>query len=897
MRDPADVTRPDSARSVPAEPSHASSPSVPSAAVSPTLLPTGTVTFVMTDIEGSTRLLQALGDRYPALLDDHYRVLRAAFSSSGGIEVSTDGDSLFSVFRDAASAIRAGLEGQRCLAVHEWPTGANVRVRMGIHSGEGKLLGGDYVGLDVHRAARIANAAHGGQVVVSDSARALAEGTLPEGASLRDLGQHRLRDLERAEHLFQLLASGLDVEFPPLRSAAAGTSKLPAQITSFVGREREKEQLLELLGSSRLVTLTGPGGTGKTRLSLQAAAASLDDFPDGVFFVPLATILDPDLLVPTVAAVLGVREVPARPIRDGLIEHVRDRAILLVLDNFEQLISAAPTVGELLAIAPRLKVIVTSREALRIAGEQEFPVPPLALPEGREPAGLEDLKAVDSVALFMQRARLVRPGFELTADNAHAVVEICARLDGLPLAIELAAARTRLFEPSELLHRLDQRLSFLSGGRDRPERQRTLRGAIDWSHELLAEPERGLFRRMSVFAGGCTLEAIEAVCVQQAPGVDLVDVVSSLHDKSLLRRDDTVAGGLRVTMLETIRDFARELLAASGEQPEVRRRHAVFFADLAERVAGHLRGPDQQRWLDALDRELDNFRAAIAWAIDTGEMETGARVAAPLTRFWVFRNRVMEGRRHLEELLALPARGESPAARAATLGAVADLTVWQGDYGTSRPLAEESLAMYRELGDISGMARQLNSIGYATVIADPSAALGLFRESIEAYRQAGAPPRWASLSSAWRSPRCSSGTWRRPRGILRRRVRCSSRQATIRWRWSRPASWAYALGSRASFPSRGSAMSTSSSEPNESARRWHLPCLSRRWPILPCWRATPSVPRCWTPPRRSSRSGSAVLPHSRSWASRTWRSGRVPSLATSDTRPRLRPAARLRSMR
>lgn len=694
----------------------------------------------MTDIEGSTNLLQALGDRYPQLLADHHCVLREAFGHAGGAEVSTAGDALFFAFVDAASAIRAAFEGQRRLAAHEWPNGTSVRVRMGIHSGQGKLLNGDYVGLDVHRAARIASAAHGGQVLVSDAARALAESSLPEAATLRDLGTHRLKDLERSERLFQLNAPGMEAEYPPLRSAGDHVTNLPAQITSFVGRKQEREHLLELLRSSRLVTLTGPGGTGKTRLSVETAGAAVDEYPDGVFFVPLATISDPDLFITTVAAELGIRETPARPVDDALVAYLRDRGVLLVLDNFEQLVAAAPSVGELLAIAPRLRVLVTSREALRIGGEQEFPVAPLALPAGRGQATLDDLETVDSVALFVQRARLVRPGFELTAANAPTIVEICTRLDGLPLAIELAAARTRLFEPADLLRRLDQSLSFLAGGRDVPERQRTLGGAIDWSHDLLDESEQILFRRMSVFAGGCTVEEVEAVSMPLELGLDVVDAVSALHDKSLLRREEPVAGGLRVAMLETIREYARERLEASGEASEVRKRHAVFFAGFAERVAEQLSGPMQQEGLDALDRELDNFRAAIRWALDAGEFATGTRIAAALSRFWVFRNHAMEGRRHLEDLLALPPGGEPPATRAAALGAAADVTNWQGDYPTSRRLAEAALEIYRELGDTLRIARQLSTIGYATVISDPVAALRLFRDSIAAYRQAGAPP-------------------------------------------------------------------------------------------------------------------------------------------------------------
>jgi predicted ATPase/class 3 adenylate cyclase len=700
-------------------------------------LPTGTVTFLMTDIEGSTRLLQTLGNQYPQLLADHYRLLREAFGSTG-VEVRTEGDALFYVFVDAPSAVRAALEGQRRLAEHQWPADASVRVRMGIHSGEGRLLDGDYVGLDVHRTARITDAGHGAQVVLSDAAHVLAAAALPPEAALRDLGEYRLKDLDRPERVFQLVAPGMPADFPPLRSLEKRQLDLPAQVTSFVGRQRELDQLVELLGSCRLVTLTGPGGTGKTRLAIEVADGCIDAFADGVHFVPLATISDADLVLPTVAARLGLREAPARPVRVALIDYVEQRAMLLVLDNFEQIIEAALTVGELLVAAPQLSVLVTSREPLRITGEQQYPVPPLALPNGRAGRSPDELRSVDSVALFVQRARSVRPGFDLTAGNASAVAEICTRLDGLPLALELAAARVRLFEPQELLSRLDRRLTFFAGGRDLPERQRTLRGAIDWSHELLTAAEQALFRRLSVFSGGCTLAAIEAVCRPDELGVDAVDGIASLHDKSLVHRDEA-AGDLRVSMLETISEYAWERLEDSGEAAEITAAHAAYFLDLANRAAEHLRGPAQRSWLPILDRELDNFRGIIRRGIESGQVETALRLTTALTEYWISRSYQKEGRRYLEELLAVPTRDVTPASRAAALEAVVEIAVWQGDYDMARPLIEQALDRYRELGDATGIAVQLQSLGYALNVIDPEAARGLFAESIEALRASGSP--------------------------------------------------------------------------------------------------------------------------------------------------------------
>jgi predicted ATPase/class 3 adenylate cyclase len=701
-------------------------------------LPTGTVTFVMTDIEGSTRLLQMLGDQYPQLLADHYRLLREAFGSTG-VEVRSEGDALFYVFVDAPSAVRAALDGQRRLAEHRWPADASVRVRMGIHSGEGRLLDGDYVGLDVHRTARITDAGHGGQILLSDAAHALAAAALPPEAGLRDLGEHRLKDLERPERVFQLVAPGVPAYFPPLRSRETRQHDLPAQVTSFVGRQRERDQLVELLGSCRLVTLTGPGGTGKTRLAIEVADGCLDAFADGVHFVPLATISDADLVLPTVAAQFGLRDAPASPVREVLIDYVKQRQILLVLDNFEQIIDAAGTVGELLVAALRLSVLVTSREPLRIAGEQEYPVPPLGLPNGRAERGPEELRSVDSVALFVQRARSVRPGFDLTAGNANAVAEICTRLDGLPLALELAAARVRLFEPQELLPRLDRRLTFFAGGRDLPERQRTLRGAIDWSHELLTAAERVLFRRLSVFSGGCTLEAVEVVCRPDALGVDAVDGIASLHDKSLVRRDEA-AGDLRVRMLETISEYAWERLEVSGEAAEITAAHSAYFLDLAGRAAEHLRGPGQHSWLPTLDRELDNFRGVIRRGIESGQVETALRLTTALTEYWISRSYSKEGRRYLEQLLAVPTQGVTPATRAAALEAVVEIAVWQGDYAAVRPMIEQALARYRESGDVAGIAVQLQILGYSLLVIDPQAAHGLFAESIEAFLTLGSPP-------------------------------------------------------------------------------------------------------------------------------------------------------------
>src|SRR6266540_2992825 len=463
-------------------------------------LPTGTVTFVFTDIEGSTRLLQELGDRYAAVRDEQASIVRRAIADCNGVEVSTGGDSFFLVFRSPAGAVQAAVAAQRSLATHDWPHSGPVRVRIGIHTGEGVPGGDDYVGIDVNRAARIAEAAHGGQVLISDATRALVERALPEGTALRDLGDHRLKDIVHPEHLHELVIEGLPADFPPPRTLDARPNNLPVQLTSFIGREDEISRIGQLLGRTRLLTLTGAGGTGKSRLALQVAAQVLTEFKDGGFFVDLSSLTDPALVPSAVARALEVPEAAGRSVLEAVKDHLRDKELLLVVDNFEQVEEAGPVIEDLLTAAPKLKVVVTSRVVLSLRGEQEYVVPPLEPPDPDRLPDVLTLGRFEAVRLFTERARAVRPGFQVTEGNAPAVAEITARLDGLPLAIELAATRTKVLTPEQMLPRLQASLSLLtSGGRTLPERQRTLRGAIAWSHDLLEPAERGLFARLSVF--------------------------------------------------------------------------------------------------------------------------------------------------------------------------------------------------------------------------------------------------------------------------------------------------------------------------------------------------------------------------------------------------------------
>jgi predicted ATPase/class 3 adenylate cyclase len=505
-----------------------------------TELPTGTVTFLFTDIEGSTRLLQGLGERWQPVLEDHNRFLRHAIRDAGGIDLRTEGDAFFAVFQSAPAAVAAVAAAQRALAAHPWPEDAQVRVRMGLHTGEGAVGGDDYVGLDVHRAARIAATGHGGQVLVSSTTAELVGGGLPDGMDLRDLGEHRLKDLARPERIFQLTVDGLPAEFPPIRSLETPTN-LPVQRTSFVGREREVARVKELLRGPGLLTLTGPGGSGKTRLAIQAARTLLDDYPDGVFLTELGPITDPLLVPATIANAVGIKTEGVRPVMDTLTEQLRDREMLIVLDNFERVLPSAPAVGELLDAGPRLRMLATSREPLHVAGEKELAVPPLALPDPDAAASPDDLLRTEAVGLFVQRATAVDPEFHLTDENAEAVADLCRRLDGLPLAIELAASRVKLLSPQAILERLEHRLELLTGGPvDVPARQRTLREAIGWSHDLLDEAERTLFRRLSVFAGGWTLDSAEAVADSKG-GLDVIELLGSLLDKSLVERRPTAS--------------------------------------------------------------------------------------------------------------------------------------------------------------------------------------------------------------------------------------------------------------------------------------------------------------------------------------------------------------------
>jgi predicted ATPase/class 3 adenylate cyclase len=699
--------------------------------------PTGTVTFLFTDIEGSTRLLRSLGDAYPDLLGEHHRLLLQAVEENGGVAIGTEGDSLFAAFASANSAVTAAVQAQRLLAGHSWPAGSQVRVRMGLHTGEAQVRDGTYVGLDVHRAARIAAVGSGGQILVSESSRGLVEQSLPPGVELRDLGRHRLKDLAEPERIYETVISGLPSDFPPLRSLDAMPSNLPTQLTSFVGRAREVAEARRLLTATRLLTLTGPGGTGKTRLSLQLATEVIAEYSDGVFFVQLDTLDDASLVAPAILRSLGLQVAANQPPAERLAEYLRDRHVLLLLDNFEQVLDAAALVADLLKAADGLRIVATSRATLHLYGEREYPVPPLGVPAAGATADLEELAGYESVALFTQRAVAVKPDFALTGANSAAVVEICTRLDGLPLAIELAAARVKLLPPQALLARLGSRLDALdTASRDLPARQQTLRGAISWSHDLLQPDAQRLFARFAVFVGGAGLDEAQAVCGDVA--IDVLAGLGGLVDQSLVRQED-VEGEPRFAMLLTIREFALEMLAASGEADAVAERQAAAYLDLVEGCAPGLTGTDRKALLDRLDRENGNLRAALAWSIDGGRPDTALRLGSALWRFWQMRGLLSEGTEWLRKILAMPAAEAHPKERAAALEAAGGVAYWRGQMDIAMEFYRDSLELCRHIGEPRAIANALFNLGFPTLVVrtDVARSKAAFEESLAMYRALG----------------------------------------------------------------------------------------------------------------------------------------------------------------
>jgi predicted ATPase/class 3 adenylate cyclase len=668
-------------------------------------LPRGTVTFLFTDIEGSTALWERDQVAMATAVARHLTLLRTATEAHDGALYKVVGDAVQAAFPAAPDAVSAALDAQRGLMQETWPERANpLRVRMALHTAAAAPQDGDYLAAGLNRLARLLAAALGGQVILSLATQDLALDNLPPGARLRDLGEHPLRDLYRPERVFQLLHPDLPADFPPLRTLATRPNNLPLQPTPFLGREDQVARIVDLLsrGDVRLLTITGPGGVGKTRLALQAAADQLEDFPDGVWFVDLSALDDPALVPSAIAAVFGVREEGS-----GLVDHLPrvlgDKRLLLVLDNFERVTGAAQTVSDLLARVPGLKVLATSRTPLHVYGEHEYPLSPLPLPDLAHLPTVERMSQYEAVRTFIARAQAVQPDFVVTTANAPAVAEICFRLDGLPLAIELAAALVKLLPPQALLKRLEQRLPLLTGGaRTLPARQQTMRNTIAWSHDLLDQQEQTLFRRLAVFAGGCTIDAAEAV-VNHEGTRDVFVGIASLVDKSLLRQEEGSEGEPRFRMLETVREFGLERLSASGEESATRDRHARFFRDLAER-AGLKEGTGDPNLLGMMDHEHDNVRAALGWSRETGDHDTLLRLAGALALFWFYRGHLNEGRRWLDRALETPADAASPRPRAWAFTVSGMLANVGGETERATVLLTESFSWWERSGEAYGYA-------------------------------------------------------------------------------------------------------------------------------------------------------------------------------------------------
>ncbi len=695
-------------------------------------LPRGTVTFLFTDIEGSTRLLHEMGDAYEAALKVHRDLLRQVVAACNGAEVDTQGDAFFFAFDKTEEAVEAAVLGQRAVSDYQWPGRNPLRVRMGIHTGEPTVTDEGYVGEDVHRAARICSAAHGGQVLVSEVSAKLLSRSI-RAAGLVDVGHHGLKDLTTPQRLYQLTIQGLTNDFPPIRTLESRPNNLPRHLTSLVGRQEEIDQVTELLAREDviLVTLTGPGGAGKTRLAVAVGAEVLGRVFDAVFFVDLSTLRDSAFVIPAIAQTLSLREPAGQTIGETVADYLAGRRFLLILDNFEQVVDAASDVSKLLSSAASLKVLATSRQTLKLQVEREFEVPPLASPSV-EVSDVSELLRWPGVSLFVERARAVNSSFELTQENAPAVVEICNRLDGLPLAIELAAARVRMLSPAALLNRLGSRLGLLTGGpRDLPSRQQGLRRTIEWSHELLTEEERELMARMAVFSGPTDVDAVEKVCSQD--GADILTHLESLADKSLVKAVEVPGGEPLFAMLETIKEFALERLEERDGAEEARERHADHYLVVAERAHAEIAGPRQVEWLERLERDQDNIYAAIGWSLEQDNIDRALRFGTALHWFWWIRGQLSTGTQWLKAALA--ETGTDPVLYGRALVAYARLASDHGDFDESQGCLVEARTLAEASDDEDLLANALAELGYVALRTGAEDAEKLTRQALEIFQK------------------------------------------------------------------------------------------------------------------------------------------------------------------
>jgi len=708
----------------------------------------GLLTFLLTDIEGSAKAWEANPAVMRQALAHHDRVMEDIITGFGGTIFKTLGDGVCAVFHEPSGAVAAALSIQMALAEGEagdWETGDLIphqrplRTRMGIHTGAAEESGGDYLGPAVNRAARIRDAAHGGQILLSQTTASLVEDRLPQGATLRQLGLHRLKDLQRPENLYQLAHPALPAEFGPLRTLSVARHNLPVDLTSFIGRDREMEEVRRHLGAHRLVTLTGAGGCGKTRLALHVAAESAADFNGGVWLVELGSITDASLVPGAIAAALNVREDAQRLVLEAIADQLQDKEALIILDNCEHLLDGASRAAEyLLRRCTEVRILATSREPLGVAGETVWRVPSLAVPIHDTGEAAEILQC-DAVQLFLDRADAVVAGYKADAKSASTLLRICRALDGIPLAIELAAAKVRVLSLEQIAERLNNRFALLSGGmRTAMTRHRTLRATIEWSYDLLSEEEKLLLQRLAVFAGGFTLEAAEFVCCDTWPADDTVlQHLTALVDKSMVVVDED-GEALRYRLLETVREFAQEKLSASGQTENLRERHLTYYRDMAEEASTGLIGPDQAMWLERLEREHDNMRAAIQWCrlLPTHD-EDGLRLAGALARFWFLRGYLSEGRRHLASVMAHRVRRSTRGWAMAHNGA-GILAYAQSDFSDAVAHYEAALGIFRKLGDTSGTARTLNNLGLALVFhQSPAEAMLVLGESLKLHEDLG----------------------------------------------------------------------------------------------------------------------------------------------------------------
>lgn len=727
------------------------------------VLPTGTVTFLFTDIEGSTRLWQEFPKAMPLALARHHALLQEAIDNHHGYVFQITGDAFCAAFATAADGLNAALAAQRSLREEPWGETGQVRVRMALHTGPAEVKAGDYTsgeyasGLSLSHTSRLLSAGHGGQILLSLAAAELVQDYLPEDVTLRDMGAPRLRDLIRAGIIYQVVVADLQSEFPPLETVDVCPNNLPLQLTSFIGREQELAQVKELLSQSRMLTLIGAGGSGKTRLALQVATSILESYPDGVWLIELASLSDPALLMQTITAVLGIREQAGQPSLTAVTDFVCDKSILLLLDNCEHLIdSCAKVADSLLHACPNLKLLSTSREQLGIEGEHIFYVPSMELPSLVPTSSIEEIAQSESVRLLHDRARAIQPSFELNKKNSYAVTQICHRLDGIPLAIELAAARFRMLSPEQIAIRLDDRFKLLTtGSRTALPRHQTLSALIDWSHDLLSEEERTLFRRLSVFSGGWTLEAAEMVGSLEAnlesriQAEEIMELLAGLASKSLVIVDEQ-DGETRYSMLKTIRAYAFTRLREAKEEEPVRREHLVFYLNLAEMVEPELLADEHARWDRKLELEQDNLRGALTWALAEkskgSDAESGSLLAGTMFMYWWVHGYLNEGRNWLS--LAIERFQGNTKARAKALSGIGTLAWQQGDYSEAQSCFDESIQLWSKLGIDDGLAEAQHFSGHLEFDQrNYDQAKTLFADSLNYYKQIDDTTRTLTLTS------------------------------------------------------------------------------------------------------------------------------------------------------